>query len=101
MEKRDALTVTQKTAYWVLPPAVQSVPYLCIKEVEFIGKKKKQCSVTTLDSPVAQCSSTRDHDDNDAGSTSTSSKRKKLDAPSKEEKFLDSLASMSLLNLEY
>ena len=97
VEKRDALTVTQKTAYWVLPPAVRSVPYLRIKEVEFIGKKKKQHSVTTLDSLVAQCSSAQDHDDNDAGSTTTSSKRKKLDAPSQEEKtkFLDSLASMS------
>ena len=69
MEKRDALTVTQKTAYWVLPPAVQSVSYLCIKEVEFIGRKKKQHSVTTLDSPVGHCSSAQD-----AGSTSTSSK---------------------------
>ena len=75
--KRDLLTVTQKTAYWVLPPAVQSVPYLRINEVEFIGKKKKQRSVTTLDSPVAQCSSAQDHDDNDAGSITTSSKRKK------------------------
>ena len=85
MEKRDALTVTQKTAYWVLPPAVRSVPYLHIKEVEFIGKKKQR-SVTTLDSPVAQCSSAQHHDNNDAGSTTTSSKQKKLDAPSQEEK---------------
>ena len=43
--------------------------------MEFIGKKKKQRSVTTLNSPVAQCSSAQDHDDNDAGSTTTSSKR--------------------------
>ena len=31
VEKRDSLTVTQKTAYWVLPPAVRSVPYLHIR----------------------------------------------------------------------
>ena len=43
VEKRDSLTVTQKSAYWVMPPAVQSVSYVPIKEIDFIGKKKKNC----------------------------------------------------------
>ena len=41
VEKRDALTVTQKSAYWVIPPAVRLAPFLPIKEIDFIGKKKK------------------------------------------------------------
>ena len=37
-EKRDALTVTQKSAYWVMPPPIRSVSYAPIKEIDFIGK---------------------------------------------------------------
>ena len=40
-EKRDALTVTQKSAYWVMPPPIRSVSYAPIKEIDFIGKKRK------------------------------------------------------------
>ena len=36
---RDSLTVTQKKAYWVLPPAVREVPYTRIHDIKFIGKK--------------------------------------------------------------
>ena len=38
VEKRDALTVTQKSAYWVMPPPIRYAP---IKEIDFIGKKRK------------------------------------------------------------
>jgi hypothetical protein len=91
VERRDELTVTQKTAYWVLPTAVGSLPYMNIKEVEFIGKKKKYRSGTTLSIPVAQC-----HEENDSTSTGIS-KRRKLNDSSQEEKtkFLDSLMTMS------
>ena len=43
VEKRESLTVTQKSAYWVMPPPMRSVPYAPIKDIEFIGKKKKAC----------------------------------------------------------
>ena len=40
-EKRDSLMVTQKSAYWVMPPAIRSVTYAPIKDINFTGKKKK------------------------------------------------------------
>ena len=46
IEKTESLTVTQKAVYWVMPPAVWSVPYLPIKDIEFIGKKRKACDVS-------------------------------------------------------
>ena len=75
-EKRDSLTVTQKTAYWVMPPAVRSVTYAPIKNINFTGKKKKAATNVKDDS-------------------SKSTKRRKLDNPTAEEKaqFLDALAS--------
>ena len=80
VEKREALTVTQKSAYWVMPPAVRSVSYSPIKEIDFIGKKKKASTMLSNDSST---------------SNSSRSKRRKLDVPSSEQKkqFLDSLAS--------
>ena len=44
VETRESLTVTQKSAYWILPPAVKSVPYAPVKDIEFIGKKRKVMS---------------------------------------------------------
>ena len=43
VESWDSLTVTQKSAYWVMPPAIRSVPYAPLKDIDFIGKKKKSC----------------------------------------------------------
>lgn len=82
VEKRESLTVTQKTAYWVMPPAVRSVPYAPIKEIEFIGKKKKAASLAATDPSTCP---------------SSSSKRRKIDVPTDDEQkqFLDSLASSS------
>lgn len=79
VEKRDALTVTQKSAYWVMPPAVRSAPYLPIKEIDFIGKKKKASSMTINEKEAA-----------------SAPKCRKFDTPTLEEEklFLDSLASM-------
>ena len=83
-EKRDALTVTQKSAYWVMPPPVHSVSYAPIKEIDFIGKKRK----------VANCKDVCNESTNDANTT-TVRKRKKLDVPTFDEKkqFLESLAA--------
>ena len=44
-EKRDALTVTQKSAYWVMPPAIRSVPYAPIKDIDLLAIRKKLLSV--------------------------------------------------------
>ena len=41
VERREALTSTQKSAYWVMPPAFKSVQYSPVKEIMFIGKKRK------------------------------------------------------------
>lgn len=41
VEKRDSLTVTQKSAYWVMPSGIQSVSYAAIKDIDFIEKKRK------------------------------------------------------------
>ena len=40
VESWDSLTVTQKSAYWVMPPAIRSVPYAPPMDIDFIGKKK-------------------------------------------------------------
>ena len=39
VENRELLTVTQKSAYWVMP---KSVPYAPVKDIEFIVSKKKK-----------------------------------------------------------
>ena len=77
VEKRDSLTVTQKSAYWVIPPPMHSVPYARIKDIEFIGKKSKAASSNSQEVIVA--------------------KRRKVGLPTDDEKknFLDSLASCS------
>ena len=66
-EKRDSLTVTQKSAYWVMPPAVRSVTYAPVRNINFTGKKKKAATNVIDDS-------------------SKSTKRRKLDNPTPEEK---------------
>lgn len=75
-EKRDSLTVTQKSAYWVMPPAIRSVTYAPIKDINFTGKKKKAATNAIDDS-------------------STSAKKRKLANPTPEDKaqFLEALAS--------
>jgi len=37
------MTVTQKSAYWVMPSGVKDIPYAPVKEMDFTGKKKSQC----------------------------------------------------------
>ena len=34
VEKRDSLTVTQKSAYWVMPPALKAVPLSLLENNE-------------------------------------------------------------------
>ena len=64
--------VTQKSAYWVMPPAVRSVAYAPIKEIEFIGKKRKAVHGQSVA-------------DTDSTSTSSTTRQKKLTVPSEEE----------------
>ena len=40
IEKRDSLTVTQKSAYWVKPPAIKTVPYAPLSEIGLVGNLK-------------------------------------------------------------
>ena len=44
------MTVSQKSAYWVTPPGIQSVPYAPIKEIDFVGKKRKVSKSSNNDS---------------------------------------------------
>ena len=53
VESRESLTVTQKSAYWVLPPAMKSVPYSPVKDIEFVGKKRKNSEVS-ISAPAAK-----------------------------------------------
>ena len=48
---RDSMTVTQKSAYWVMPNGVKEVPYAPVKEMEFIGKKRSSTAIETLQFP--------------------------------------------------
>ena len=49
VEKRDSLKVTQKSAYWVMPPGIQTVSYAPIKDTDFIGKKRKASKFSNND----------------------------------------------------
>ena len=40
VEKRDSLTVTQKSAHWVISSAIKMVTYAPLAEISFIGKKR-------------------------------------------------------------
>lgn len=83
MEKRDSLTVTQKSAYWVMPPAIRSDSYAPIKEIAFIGKKKKAAGRKAVGTGGESCDG------------SNESRSRNISIPSVQEKkeFLDSLAS--------
>ena len=48
VEKWDSLTVTQKSAYWVMPPAIKSVPYAQVGDIKFIGKKPSSSTSDSL-----------------------------------------------------
>ena len=43
--KRESMTVTQKCAYWVLPPAIKAIQYSPIADIDFVGKKRKSASI--------------------------------------------------------
>ena len=51
---RESMTVTQKKAYWVLPPSVKDVPYAPLGHINFMGTAG---SLTTLRSPSLAMSS--------------------------------------------
>ena len=55
VERRESLTVTQKSAYWVIPPAIKTVPYAPLSEISFLGKKQKSVCITgttAVDPPI-------------------------------------------------
>ena len=42
VKQRQSLTVTEKPAYWVLPPPVKSITYVRVKDINFL-KKRLDC----------------------------------------------------------
>ena len=46
VEKRDSLTIIQKNAYWIMPPAIKRVPYVPLAKISFVGKKRKNAIIT-------------------------------------------------------
>ena len=46
--RKDSMTVSQKSAYWVTPPDIQSVPYAPLKEIDFVGKKRLNLPIMTV-----------------------------------------------------
>ena len=52
VESRESLTVTQKSAYWVMPPAMKSVPYSSVKDIKFVGMRKN--SEVSISVPAAK-----------------------------------------------
>ena len=52
---RESMTVTQKSAYWVMPTGVKAVQYARVREMDFIGKKR---SATMMKSCVFRQHST-------------------------------------------
>ena len=67
------MTVTQKRAYWVLPPSVKEVPYAPLSHINFQGKAG---SLAALRSPLSAPSST--------SSSSASPTHKSIEPPSSE-----------------
>ena len=55
VERRESLTVTPKSGYWVIPPAIKTVPYAPLSEISFVGKKQKSVCITgttAVDPPI-------------------------------------------------
>ena len=62
VKQRDSLTVTDKKAYWVLPPAVKTVPYAKVKDINFFktptgsaGESKACCIANKTPTKVVSC----------------------------------------------
>ena len=46
VDRRECLTVTQKSAYWMMPPAVKTIQYAPISSINFVGKSHKSASTS-------------------------------------------------------
>ena len=62
VKQRDSLTVTDKKAYWVLPPAVKTVPYAKVKDINFFktptgsaGESRACCIANKTPTKVVSC----------------------------------------------
>ena len=61
-KQRDSLTVTDKEVYWVLPPAVKTVPYAKVKDINFFkaptgsaGESRACCIANKTPTKVVSC----------------------------------------------
>ena len=52
LKSRESLTVTQKSAYWVMTPAMKSVPYSPLNDIKFAGMRKN--SEVSISVPAAK-----------------------------------------------
>ena len=52
VESRESLTVMQKSAYWVMHPAMKSIPYSPLKDIKFVGMRKN--SEVSISVPAAK-----------------------------------------------
>ena len=73
---RDSMTVTQKKAYWVLPPSVKEIPYAPLSYINFHGKSQstsssvslsanplnQPCTTSNLTSKTIECPSSEEMD---------------------------------------
>lgn len=59
VEKRDSRTVTQKSAYWVMPTGIRSVAYAPVKDIDFIGKREKLVKVMLITQQEEQITTKR------------------------------------------
>ena len=50
VKKRDEMTVTDKSAYWVLPPAVKKIPYAPVTDIKISQSKSSAVAATTSSS---------------------------------------------------
>jgi hypothetical protein len=87
VQHRDAKTVTDKSAYWVMPAGVNCVPYAEIKDISFTGKKRKKHDC------LQDMASTEDSDD----ASIKKPKKNQIHNATEEDKksFLTKLASLS------
>lgn len=90
VKQRKSLTVTEKPAYWVLPPPVKSITYARVKDINFF-KKPQDCQNSKCDS-----------EEDTSLSTSTSSKSNDdLKPDHQNSKIFSRIYSLVVQNLQY
>ena len=83
---RDSMTVTQKKAYWVIPPNIKDVPYSPVSDIKFQGKSTMLSAWQAFRTPSPAINQSRSPSPCTSRSPSPApSSLKKLKIPSSEE----------------